>query len=54
MVVRNKARLVTQEFSQVEEFGDMMSRKFEISMIEELSYCLRLQTKQLKDGTFVS
>nr|ABF96984.1 retrotransposon protein, putative, Ty1-copia subclass [Oryza sativa Japonica Group] len=36
------------------EFGDMMSREFEMSMIEELSFFLGLQIKQLKDGTFVS
>ena len=36
------------------EFGDMMSREFEMSMIGELSYFLGLQIKQLKDGTFVS
>nr|CAD39343.2 OSJNBa0094O15.12 [Oryza sativa Japonica Group] len=35
-------------------FGDMMSREFEMSMIEELSFFLGLQIKQLKDGTFVS
>nr|AAS98452.2 putative polyprotein [Oryza sativa Japonica Group] len=36
------------------EFGDMMSREFEMSMIRELSFFLGLQIKQLKDGTFVS
>nr|AAN05371.1 Putative retroelement [Oryza sativa Japonica Group]AAP53179.1 retrotransposon protein, putative, Ty1-copia subclass [Oryza sativa Japonica Group] len=36
------------------EFGDMMSREFEMSMIGELSFFLRLQIKQLKDGTFLS
>nr|ABA98980.2 retrotransposon protein, putative, Ty1-copia subclass [Oryza sativa Japonica Group] len=36
------------------EFGDMMSREFEMSMIGELSFFLGLQIKQLKDGTFVS
>ena len=37
-----------------EEFGKMMANEFEMSMIEELSYFLRLQIKQLKNGTFVS
>lgn len=37
-----------------EEFGDMMSREFEMSMIGELSYFLGVQIKQLKDGTFMS
>jgi hypothetical protein len=32
----------------------MMAKEFEMSMIEELSYFLSLQIKQLKDGTFVS
>jgi hypothetical protein len=36
-----------------EEFGKMMSREFEMSMIGELSFFLRLQVKQLKEGTFV-
>ncbi|XP_040379851.1 uncharacterized protein LOC121054417 [Oryza brachyantha] len=36
------------------EFGDMMSREFEMSMIGELSFFLGLQIKQLKEGTFVS
>ena len=36
-----------------EEFGDMMSREFEMSMIGELSFFLGLQIKQLKEGTFV-
>jgi hypothetical protein len=33
-----------------EEFGDMMSREFEMSMIDELSFFLGLQMKQTKDG----
>ena len=37
-----------------EEFGKIMANEFEISMIEELSYFLGLQIKQLKNGTFVS
>nr|ABB46643.2 retrotransposon protein, putative, Ty1-copia subclass [Oryza sativa Japonica Group] len=36
------------------EFGNMMSREFEMSMIGELSFFLGVQIKQLKDGTFVS
>ena len=36
------------------EFGDMMSREFEMSMIGEVNFFLGLQIKQLKDGTFVS
>jgi hypothetical protein len=37
-----------------EEFGKMMSKEFEISMIGELIFFLGLQIKQLKDGIFVS
>jgi hypothetical protein len=36
-----------------EEF-EKMANEFEMSMIGELSYFLRLQIKQLKNGTFVS
>ena len=36
-----------------EEFGEMMSREFEMSMIGELSFFHGLQIKQLKKGTFV-
>jgi len=36
-----------------EEFGEMISREFEMSMIDELSFFLGLQIKQLKEGTFV-
>jgi hypothetical protein len=35
------------------EFGEMMSKEFEMSMIGELSFFLGLQIKQLKEGTFV-
>jgi hypothetical protein len=35
------------------EFGDMMSTEFEMSMINELSFFLGLQVKQIKDGTFI-
>jgi hypothetical protein len=38
----------------IEEFRKMMANEFEMSMIEELSYFLCLQIKQLKNGTFVS
>jgi hypothetical protein len=37
-----------------EEFGKMMANEFEMSMIGDLSYFLRLQIKQMKNGTFVS
>ena len=37
-----------------EEFGKMMANEFEISMIEELSYLLGLQIKQLKNDIFMS
>jgi hypothetical protein len=36
-----------------EEFGDMMSREFKMSMIGELSFFLGLQVKQIKDETFI-
>jgi hypothetical protein len=36
-----------------DEFGDMMSSEFEMSMIAELSFFLGLQVKQTKDGTFI-
>ena len=36
-----------------EEFGEMMSREFEMSMIGELSIFFGLQIKQLKEGIFV-
>jgi hypothetical protein len=36
-----------------EEFGELMSKEFEMSMIGELNYFLGLQIKQLKQGTFV-
>ena len=37
-----------------EEFGKMMAKEFEMSMIGELSFFLGLQIKQMRDGTFVS
>ena len=36
------------------ELGDLMSKKFEMSMIGELSFFLRFQVKQLKEGVFIS
>ena len=35
------------------EFGEMMSREFEMSMIGEFNYFLGFQIKQLKEGTFI-
>jgi isopentenyldiphosphate isomerase len=43
---------INQDFC--EEFGKMMTNEFEMSMIRELSYFLGLQSKQLKNSTFVS
>jgi hypothetical protein len=37
-----------------EEFSRVMTQKFEISMMGELTYFLGFQVKQLKDGTFIS
>ena len=37
----------------VAKFVDDMSREFEMSMMGELQFFLRLQIKQVKDGTFV-
>jgi hypothetical protein len=37
----------------VAKFADTMSRKFEMSMIGELTFFLRLQIKQTREGTFV-
>jgi hypothetical protein len=37
-----------------DEFKKMMVKKFEMSMIGELSFFLGLQIKQMKEGTFVS
>ena len=31
-----------------------MTKRFEMSMMGELTYFLRFQIKQLKDGTFIS
>jgi hypothetical protein len=45
-------RPTNQDF--YEEFGNMMTNEFKMSMIGELSYFLGLQIKQMKNGTFVS
>jgi hypothetical protein len=37
-----------------DEFGKMMAKEFEMSMIGELSFFLGLQIKQMKERTFVS
>ena len=37
----------------VAKFADDMSREFEMSMMGELQFFLRLQIQQVKDGTFV-
>jgi hypothetical protein len=36
------------------EFGDLMSKEFEMSMIGELTYLPGFQAKQMKDGNFLS
>jgi hypothetical protein len=36
------------------EFGGLMSKEFEISIIGELNYFLGFQVKQMKDGNFLS
>ena len=36
------------------EFGDLMSKEFEMSMIGELSFFLGFQVKQMKEGVFMS
>jgi hypothetical protein len=37
-----------------EEFSRVMTQKFEMSMMGELTYFFRFQVKQLKKGTFLS
>jgi hypothetical protein len=37
-----------------EEFSRVMTQKFEMSMMRELTYFLGFQVRQLKDGTFLS
>ncbi|XP_059623189.1 uncharacterized protein LOC132266352 [Cornus florida] len=74
LVMRNKARLVAQGYTQVEgiDFDEtfapvtrlesirflfvfaFMSKTFEMSMVGELTFFLRLQVKQLDDGIFIS
>jgi hypothetical protein len=36
------------------EFGELMSKEFEMSMIGELTFFLGFQVKQIKDGNFLS
>ena len=36
------------------EFGELMSKEFEMSMIGELTFFLGFQVKQMKDGIFIS
>ncbi|WVZ96521.1 LOW QUALITY PROTEIN: hypothetical protein U9M48_042151 [Paspalum notatum var. saurae] len=38
---------------QCKEFGEMMAKEFEMSMIGELTFFLGFQIKQLKEGTFI-
>jgi hypothetical protein len=37
----------------VSQFSEIMSKEFEMSMMGELTFFLRLQIKQAKEGTFV-
>ena len=36
------------------EFGEWMSKEFEMSMIEELTFFLGFQVKQMREGIFIS
>jgi hypothetical protein len=36
------------------EFGELMSKEFEMSMIGELTFLLGFQVKQMREGTFIS
>ena len=36
------------------EFGELMSKEFEMSMIGELTFFLGFQVKQMKEGIFIS
>jgi len=36
------------------EFGNLMSKEFEMSMISELSFFLEFLVKQMKEGVFIS
>ena len=40
--------------SLYEEFSKCMHSEFEMSMMGELNFFLRLQIKQLKEGTFIN
>jgi hypothetical protein len=37
-----------------EEFGELMSKEFEMSMIGELTFFLSFQVKQMREGIFIS
>jgi hypothetical protein len=37
-----------------DEFSKIMTDKFEMSMMDELTFFLGIQIKQVKDGTFIS
>ena len=36
------------------EFSELMSKEFEMSMIEELTFFLGFQVKQMREGIFIS
>jgi hypothetical protein len=36
------------------EFGELMSKEFEMSMISELTFCLGFQVKQMREEIFIS
>ena len=36
------------------EFGELMSKEFEMSMIGELTFFLGFQVKQMREGIFIS
>lgn len=40
--------------NKVEHFVQQMQYEFEMSLVEELTYFLSFQVKQMKDGIFVS
>nr|GEY74063.1 hypothetical protein [Tanacetum cinerariifolium] len=57
IVIRNKARLVTQGHTQEEGIDyeeKLMKDKFQMSSMGELTFFLGLQVKQKKDGIFIS
>ena len=37
-----------------QEFGELMSKEFEMSMIGELTFFLGFQVKQMREGIFIS